>query len=817
MPFAGPNDKDLPGWLKRLPTAKRKKWVAVWNDEYQACLDDGGTASKCEAGAFKMANGAIAELHAGVNIVEARRAELVEAATLKTQAQRLMRDMTSILALRDVPAAVRKEIEDVRAIFKRTWADLADEANASDAEAQGSEEDEMELGKIAKVRGDAQALVDLIREATTKTEGGATYPASAFLVVEDPEAVGTWHMRVRDENGDLDPQLMGKAWAELHQAVGEHRRYEGPNRDEAIRKLRALYRSISRPVPGAPQEAMREWYGYGYGAEAPGYDVADVSARSFADLRARREAQDLAAMAEQLFYDFSSLVRGVWYAEDVTDKGDAILTLARELAGELNNLQNLTAAETAIPSKGEEPLGEGEPIDIEQLHEPYPNEHACRIRQPGEFQPDSFRRIKRGQHTGQGPRDGKQVSIIMGKLKGETAMTTQAYRFSTDTWTEAQAREFCKEEDGTFEASGNAEESDDELRHSIAEAEQADALGGDPISAEGGEPVENEQEDDMNGESVQEVRETLETEASALAQEVTIENETERLCESFERRPEPLEFRMLAEADTRREPLIAKVKLIRPGPGNKSDRHYYPTEMLKRDAEKFVGKKMYETDHRADEKSTRTWVSTILAVDEFDAEGAPLARVFVHHPDFAEHLRGLNEGKIVDKMECSILASGRVKEDVVDGESYRIVEAIEDVQSVDWVTRAGAGGQIVTLAEADTADTGHEADEPGQGGEPEAEPVTEPEAMTAEAVRAWLDEKANLPGAVIGLLAEREYPDAAALEGAVREIAEALARQFSSGKVTDNGPAKPTPVLSESERRAQFEAGVAAVNKKYLG
>ena len=76
---------------------------------------------------------------------------------------------------------------------------------------------------------------------------------------------------------------------------------------------------------------------------------------------------------------------------------------------------------------------------------PYPNEHACRLRQPGDFQAESFRRTER-EH------EGKRYSIIMGWLKGETSMTEQAYRYPSDTWTEAQARAHCDAHDGaTFE------------------------------------------------------------------------------------------------------------------------------------------------------------------------------------------------------------------------------------------------------------------------------------------------------------------------------------------------------------------------------
>lgn len=71
---------------------------------------------------------------------------------------------------------------------------------------------------------------------------------------------------------------------------------------------------------------------------------------------------------------------------------------------------------------------------------PFENEHACRVREPGLFQSDSFRRISSG-----------KVDIIIGRLKGQASTTTQAFRYPTSRWTESKAREHCKEQKGRFE------------------------------------------------------------------------------------------------------------------------------------------------------------------------------------------------------------------------------------------------------------------------------------------------------------------------------------------------------------------------------
>lgn len=86
---------------------------------------------------------------------------------------------------------------------------------------------------------------------------------------------------------------------------------------------------------------------------------------------------------------------------------------------------------------------------------PYEQEHACRLREPGEFEKDSFRRIKQG-----------RLSIIIGRLKGKTTTTAQAYRYPKDSWTAAQASAHCKEHKGRFEAAASkTQEMEDKYRN----------------------------------------------------------------------------------------------------------------------------------------------------------------------------------------------------------------------------------------------------------------------------------------------------------------------------------------------------------------
>jgi hypothetical protein len=120
----------------------------------------------------------------------------------------------------------------------------------------------------------------------------------------------------------------------------------------------------------------------------------------------------------------------------------------------------------------------------------------------------------------------------------------------------------------------------------------------------------------------------------------------------------------LSEDDTGTGPLVMEVAVIEPGWGNKRNNNYYPTS--------------------------------------FTESGAPIARVGVFNTQFAENIRGRAKLGVLDSLHCSILAGGKVKPGFSEnGRTGREVVQITEVASVDWVTRAGAGGRALSLAESD--------------------------------------------------------------------------------------------------------------------
>lgn len=74
---------------------------------------------------------------------------------------------------------------------------------------------------------------------------------------------------------------------------------------------------------------------------------------------------------------------------------------------------------------------------------PYPNEHACRLEDPGQF--DKLRRNNCGEKS-----DGKCIDVIYGIKDGKSKI--QALRYGKEIWSASAAREHCKGRGGRFEA-----------------------------------------------------------------------------------------------------------------------------------------------------------------------------------------------------------------------------------------------------------------------------------------------------------------------------------------------------------------------------
>jgi hypothetical protein len=76
---------------------------------------------------------------------------------------------------------------------------------------------------------------------------------------------------------------------------------------------------------------------------------------------------------------------------------------------------------------------------------PYPNEHSCRLEEPGQF--DSFARKNCDQKV-----DGKCIDVIYGIKSGKSKI--QALRFPKKSWTADAAKKVCSKRGGSFEPAG---------------------------------------------------------------------------------------------------------------------------------------------------------------------------------------------------------------------------------------------------------------------------------------------------------------------------------------------------------------------------
>jgi len=110
-------------------------------------------------------------------------------------------------------------------------------------------------------------------------------------------------------------------------------------------------------------------------------------------------------------------------------------------------------------------------VDTLKGADPYPNEHACRLREP-----ETLDIVGSGERK----HNGKTYRVIYGKPKDkpDAGSVEQAYRYPVKTWSEAEARKHCQDHGGNFEpatkgkgdtANKKQEEGERERLHKAAE------------------------------------------------------------------------------------------------------------------------------------------------------------------------------------------------------------------------------------------------------------------------------------------------------------------------------------------------------------
>ncbi len=152
---------------------------------------------------------------------------------------------------------------------------------------------------------------------------------------------------------------------------------------------------------------------------------------------------------------------------------------------------------------------------------------------------------------------------------------------------------------------------------------------------------------------------------------------------------------------------IASVVVLVPGFNSSGDR-YYPKEMLARDYKVFEGAKMYADhptaaeDKARPERSIKDWVATLKNV-RVDEAGRIVGEAHVIEPWLQAKLAALRDQGLLSEMGISINAVGSATKATIEGRQTHVIETIQVVRSVDFVTEPGAGGEV-RLYEADRLD-----------------------------------------------------------------------------------------------------------------
>lgn len=160
------------------------------------------------------------------------------------------------------------------------------------------------------------------------------------------------------------------------------------------------------------------------------------------------------------------------------------------------------------------------------------------------------------------------------------------------------------------------------------------------------------------------------------------------------------------------------VKLIAPGWGATG---YYSPEVLKRDGPKIfkAGTHMYMNHATPQEEKDRPSgdiknLAAVLATDAvWQDNGRTGPGLYSEAKVFSDHLAAIKEKG--SHIGTSIRAYGRGAVGEADGRKGMIIEALTVGRSLDFVTKAGAGGQVFTESARDTAASSSTQHNPIQG------------------------------------------------------------------------------------------------------
>lgn len=237
---------------------------------------------------------------------------------------------------------------------------------------------------------------------------------------------------------------------------------------------------------------------------------------------------------------------------------------------------------------------------------------------------------------------------------------------------------------------------------------------------------------------------------------------------------------------------LLTLTVIKPG-FNKSGERYYPAAMLKRDYKIFEGAKMFadhqteaEAKHRP-ENSINNWVGSLKKVWA-ESDGTIKGQAAVIDPALKSKLEELNKQGLLGDMGVSIRAFGEASAQQVQGRKTNLVESLVRARSVDFVTYAGAGGQVEAI----------EAERDREEEEFEWDGVTESELRSRRPDLVQLIESTAKEN-IMNATEEKALRDE--LAGANAKLAEATKKVEESEKATKKAAAQTelAKLLKESK------------------
>ncbi|OGO03993.1 MAG: hypothetical protein A2Y91_03440 [Chloroflexi bacterium RBG_13_54_8] len=145
-----------------------------------------------------------------------------------------------------------------------------------------------------------------------------------------------------------------------------------------------------------------------------------------------------------------------------------------------------------------------------------------------------------------------------------------------------------------------------------------------------------------------------------------------------------------------------KIKIIQPGWGSTG---FYSEKLLTNAAPKYkAGTQMFidhateQEDKERQEGSLRNLAGVLIEDGKWDIGGAYGPGIYADAKVFSEYKETLDE--MAPYIGISHRASGSYKSGEAEGRKGKIIEQISSVNSVDFVTKPGAGGKILELIEA---------------------------------------------------------------------------------------------------------------------